>query len=94
MILVTELYDVRIEYCGVGSSNSRFIVCFKNKDTEIESNVTGSLDTSSPNKFHLTCVVDGTLYRSNIAFIENSINLFNKVLLTIVKTYFKICKIY
>jgi len=94
LVFVLELYDVRIEYCGVGSSNSKFNVCFKNKDTEIESNVIGSLDTSSPNKFHLTCVVDGTLYRSNIAFIENSVNLFNKVLFTIVKTCFKICKIY
>ncbi|XP_060862861.1 methylcrotonoyl-CoA carboxylase subunit alpha, mitochondrial isoform X1 [Metopolophium dirhodum] len=76
--LCGEMYDVRIEYCGVGSSNSRFNVSFKNKDTEIESNVIGSLDTSSPNRFHLTCIVDGTLYKSNIAFIENSVHLFNK----------------
>jgi len=88
-VLVSEMYDVRIEYCGVGSSNSRFNVSFKNKDTEIESNVIGSLDTSSPNRFHLTCVVDGTLYKSNIAFIENSVHLFNKVLFSIVNTYFK-----
>lgn len=80
LVLVSEMYDVRIEYCGVGSCNSSFNVCFKNKDTEIESNVIGSLDTSSPNRFHVTCIVDGTLYRSNIAFIENSIHLFNKVL--------------
>jgi len=82
LYLISELYDVRIEYCGVGSSDSRFNICFKNKDTEIESNVRGSLDTLSSNKFHLTCIVDGTLYRSNIAFIENSVHLFNKVLLS------------
>lgn len=86
------MYDVKIEYCGVGSSNSRFNVCFKNKDTEIESNVIGSLDTSSPNRFHLTCVVNNTLYRSNIAFIENSIHLFNKVLFTIVNIILKTVK--
>lgn len=84
LILISELYDVKIEYCGVGSSDSKFNICFKNKDTEIESNVRGSLDTSSSNKFHLTCVVDGTMYRSNIAFIENSVHLFNKVLSTLI----------
>lgn len=79
--LVSELYDVSIEYCAVGSSDSKFNICFKNKDSEIKSNVNGTLDTSSPNKFHLTCVVDGTLYKSNVAFVQNSVNLFNKVLL-------------
>lgn len=82
MVLILELYNVRIEYYAVGSSDSKFTICFKNKDKEIESNVNGSLDTSSPNKFHLTCVVDGILYRSNIAFVENSVHLFNKVLLS------------
>lgn len=51
-----------------------------NNDTAIESNVNGNLDISKANNFQLTCVVDGTLYKSNIAFIENSVHLFNKVL--------------
>lgn len=76
-----EFYDVKIEYYGVGSNNSKFKIYFKNKDADVESNVYGSLDTSRPNKFHLLCEVDGTLYKSNVAFLENSIHLFNKVLL-------------
>lgn len=74
------MYDVSVEYCEVGSNNSNFIVCFKNKDIVVKSNVNGSLDPSQPNKFHLTCVVDGTTYKSNVAFLENSVHLFNKVL--------------
>lgn len=77
---IIELYNVNIEYYGVGSSDSKFKVLFKNKDVDIECNVSGSLDISQPNKFHLICVVDGTLYKSNVAFLENSIHLFNKVI--------------
>ncbi|XP_025425003.1 uncharacterized protein LOC112693939 isoform X2 [Sipha flava] len=73
-----EFYDVSIEYYEVGSNNSKFKINFKNKDVDIESNVNGSLDPSRPNKFHLICEVDGTLYKSNAAFLENSIHLFNK----------------
>lgn len=73
------MYDANIEYLEVGSNNSNFKVCFNNKHTNIESNVIGNLDTSQPNKYNLTCVVDGTIYRSNVAFLKNSIHLFNKV---------------
>lgn len=80
-ISISELYDVMVEYCEVGSSNSKFKICYKNKDTDIKSDMTGKLDVSQPNKVHLTCVVDGTLYRSNIVFLENSVHLFNRVLI-------------
>lgn len=76
---ISELYDVSVEYFGVGSNNSNYKISFKNKGTDIEANVNGSLDTSLPNKFHLMCEVDGTLYRSNIAFLENSVHMFSKV---------------
>lgn len=79
--IISELYDVSVEYFETGSAYSRFKVLFKNKDTDVESDVSGSLDVSQPNKIRLTCVVDGTMYKSDIAFIENSIYLFNKVLL-------------
>lgn len=78
---ILGLYDVNIEYCGVGSNNCIFKIYFKNKNVDIESSVNGSLDISRPNKFHLICEVDGTLYKSNVAFLQNSIHLFNKVLL-------------
>lgn len=77
----SELYNITVEYCGVGSSNSKFKICYKTKDTDIKSDITGKLDVSQPNKIHLTCVVDGTLYRSDIAFLENSVHLFNRVLI-------------
>lgn len=75
-----ELYDVNVEYIGVGSNDRSFKICFNNKHIAVESKVNGNLDTSQPNKIHLNCVVDGTLYRSNVAFLENSVHLFNKVL--------------
>lgn len=63
----------------MGSSNSKFKICFKNKDKDVELILNGSLDISLPGKYHLVCVVDGTLHKSVIAFLENSIYLFNKV---------------
>lgn len=64
----------------MGSSSSKYKICFKHSDTNIELNASGSLDTTVPNKCQLMCTVDGTLYKSNIAVLQNSIHLFNKVL--------------
>lgn len=80
IICISELYDVNIEYCEVGSNESKFKIYFKNNGTDIESNVYGCLDISEANNFQLACVVDGIMYKSNVAFIENSIHLFDKVL--------------
>lgn len=63
----------------MGSSDSKFKICFKNNNKDVECNVNGSLDISSSNKYNLTCVVDGILYKSVIAFLGNTIYLFNKV---------------
>lgn len=78
---ISELYDVSIEYCKVGSNESKLKICFKNNGRDIESTVCGCLDITEANNIQLTCIVDGTMLKSDVAFIENSIHLFDKVLL-------------